>query len=166
MPAFCEDRLAEPCEPKLEQGPEPTPRLTQRAYLNIAASLLDYTAKIAVGLLVTPILVGGLGRSLFGVWEMLSRLVGYMSATDGRPTQALRLVVANQQSLPDLALKRRSVGSAMVVWLLFLPVLAGVGTIMVWFSPTITKVSRSEEHTSELQSHHDLVCRLLLEKKK
>src|SRR5437773_1504136 len=26
--------------------------------------------------------------------------------------------------------------------------------------------SRSEEHTSELQSHHELVCRLLLEKKK
>src|SRR5437667_7701002 len=26
--------------------------------------------------------------------------------------------------------------------------------------------NRSEEHTSELQSHHDLVCRLLLEKKK
>src|SRR5438132_6333562 len=27
-------------------------------------------------------------------------------------------------------------------------------------------VARSEEHTSELQSHSDLVCRLLLEKKK
>src|SRR5438034_1956596 len=27
------------------------------------------------------------------------------------------------------------------------------------------KVNRSEEHTSELQSHSDLVCRLLLEKK-
>src|SRR5438034_4168406 len=27
-------------------------------------------------------------------------------------------------------------------------------------------VMRSEEHTSELQSHSDLVCRLLLEKKK
>src|SRR5438034_10750132 len=27
-------------------------------------------------------------------------------------------------------------------------------------------VNRSEEHTSELQSHSDLVCRLLLEKKK
>src|SRR5574343_1222387 len=25
---------------------------------------------------------------------------------------------------------------------------------------------RSEEHTSELQSHHEIVCRLLLEKKK
>src|SRR5437773_6734953 len=29
-----------------------------------------------------------------------------------------------------------------------------------------TGEGRSEEHTSELQSHHDLVCRLLLEKKK
>src|SRR5260221_9201436 len=28
------------------------------------------------------------------------------------------------------------------------------------------RVHRSEEHTSELQSHSDLVCRLLLEKKK
>src|SRR5436190_3762620 len=27
-------------------------------------------------------------------------------------------------------------------------------------------LNRSEEHTSELQSHSDLVCRLLLEKKK
>src|SRR5438132_6818357 len=29
-----------------------------------------------------------------------------------------------------------------------------------------TRLDRSEEHTSELQSHSDLVCRLLLEKKK
>src|SRR5438034_3164696 len=28
------------------------------------------------------------------------------------------------------------------------------------------QIVRSEEHTSELQSHSDLVCRLLLEKKK
>src|SRR5438034_4551383 len=30
----------------------------------------------------------------------------------------------------------------------------------------LDKIARSEEHTSELQSHSDLVCRLLLEKKK
>src|SRR5476649_3056797 len=33
-------------------------------------------------------------------------------------------------------------------------------------SAAITASARSEEHTSELQSHSDLVCRLLLEKKK
>src|SRR5260370_16152436 len=32
--------------------------------------------------------------------------------------------------------------------------------------PVEDGVSRSEEHTSELQSHLNLVCRLLLEKKK
>src|SRR5438034_4030919 len=34
---------------------------------------------------------------------------------------------------------------------------------LAWKAPVLT---RSEEHTSELQSHSDLVCRLLLEKKK
>src|SRR5437867_9078836 len=33
-------------------------------------------------------------------------------------------------------------------------------------SPAIPRWPRSEEHTSELQSPYDLVCRLLLEKKK
>src|SRR5437773_9305775 len=32
-------------------------------------------------------------------------------------------------------------------------------------TPVEIVLNRSEEHTSELQSHHDLVCRLLLEKK-
>src|SRR5574343_1910557 len=32
--------------------------------------------------------------------------------------------------------------------------------------PVGRRIRRSEEHTSELQSHHDIVCRLLLEKKK
>src|SRR5438034_6258400 len=34
------------------------------------------------------------------------------------------------------------------------------------FEETEREVRRSEEHTSELQSHSDLVCRRLLEKKK
>src|SRR5438132_7941255 len=33
-------------------------------------------------------------------------------------------------------------------------------------TPTGLVATRSEEHTSELQSHSDIVCRLLLEKKK
>src|SRR5690625_6035227 len=35
-----------------------------------------------------------------------------------------------------------------------------------WFRPLIIVQTRSEEHTSELQSRGHLVCRLLLEKKK
>src|SRR6266851_978286 len=35
-----------------------------------------------------------------------------------------------------------------------------------FFAMVLATVLRSEEHTSELQSHHELVCRILLEKKK
>src|SRR5438034_2569632 len=34
------------------------------------------------------------------------------------------------------------------------------------YQEALDLMDRSEEHTSELQSHSDLVCRLLLEKKK
>src|SRR5437773_6657811 len=43
-------------------------------------------------------------------------------------------------------------------------VLTGDGWALV--GAPASRLARSEEHTSELQSHHDLVCRLLLEKKK
>jgi hypothetical protein len=75
--------------------------LTQKAYLNTVAALLDYGAKVAVASLVTPILVAGLGSSLFGIWLILSKLVTYISAADGRPTQALKWVIANQQAVDD-----------------------------------------------------------------
>src|SRR3712207_8044296 len=40
------------------------------------------------------------------------------------------------------------------------------GATMAIVAPLWGKLSRSEEHTSELQSRQYLVCRLLLEKKK
>src|SRR5438034_2191398 len=41
-----------------------------------------------------------------------------------------------------------------------------IRSLEVLYSRRRSKFDRSEEHTSELQSHSDLVCRLLLEKKK
>lgn len=133
-------------------GPAPVPAtperpasdrhtLTHRATLNVVASLLDYGAKLAVGVVVVPILVSGLGRTLYGVWEMLGRLVGYMTAGDGRPTQALRLVVSNLQGSPDDSAKRRYVGGALVVWLLFMPLVVVIGGALVWLAPMITKTA-------------------------
>src|SRR5260370_30190275 len=48
---------------------------------------------------------------------------------------------------------------SVLTFLVAVPVLAGVAAVGV-------ETGRSEEHTSELQSHLNLVCRLLLEKKK
>jgi O-antigen/teichoic acid export membrane protein len=130
--------------------------LTWRASLNLVQSILDYSAKLGVGLVVVPILVTGLGRDLFGVWEMLGRLVGYMESTDGRPTQALRLVVSNQQSQADDRAKRRWIGSAFVVWLCFLPVWLIAGALLIWLAPVVTKTP------PELHSTVRLACGLMM----
>src|SRR6266566_3890295 len=123
-------------------APEPRgPTLTQRASLNAIASLLDYAAKLVVGFVVTPIVVAGLGRSLFGTWEMLNRLVTYMSAADGRPTEAIRLMVANRQAVDDATTQRRYVGAALAVWLLFLPVITAAGGLVIWLAPGVTKAA-------------------------
>src|SRR5260221_9643434 len=49
-------------------------------------------------------------------------------------------------------------------------ILGGLGSLRGAVLGTVAFIAlkevRSEEHTSELQSHSDLVCRLLLEKKK
>src|SRR5438034_4513255 len=46
------------------------------------------------------------------------------------------------------------------------PAVAGFFTPLLRFFSVLAGIAwRSEEHTSELQSHSDLVCRLLLEKK-
>lgn len=113
--------------------------LTRRATLNAGASLLDYGVKVVVVLLVTPVLVSGLGRALYGVWEMLTRLGTSMTAVDGRPTDALRLIIAQHQTTNDDAARRRYVGAALVVWALLLPLLALVGgAIAWWLAPALT----------------------------
>src|SRR5438477_7870630 len=44
--------------------------------------------------------------------------------------------------------------------------LVGIGEKLACQHVELSPLARSEEHTSELQSHVNLVCRLLLEKKK
>jgi len=130
--------------------------LTRRASLNAAGSLLDYGARIAVGFFITPILLHGLGRTVFGVWEMLTRTGGYLTAADGRPTEALRLVIAQGQDDQRADLKRRYVGAALVVWVLMLPFLAAVGALFVWLGPRLTGVG------PELRWDVQLTCALLV----
>jgi len=134
----------------------PSGSLTKRAGLTAVASLVNYGAQVAVNLIVTPLVVRALGGPLFGVWEMLRQAVGYMTATDGRPMDALRLVIASQQARADVATTRRTVGAALVVWLLFLPLVVAAGTVLVWLTPAITKVG------PELRSTIQVTCALLV----
>jgi len=110
--------------------------LTKKAYLNALTVLLEYGASLIVGFLVTPLMVAGLGNYLFGMWQILNRLIGYINPVSGRPGFALKVTLANQQASTDYDQKRRYVGSTFFIWLLFLPFLIGIGATVSWFAPS------------------------------
>ena len=109
--------------------------LTKKAYLNTLAAALDYGARLLVGFVLTPFLVSGLGEVMYGVWITLGRLTEYLTAASGRSSQALKWTIANMQASTDYDEKRRNVGSAVLVWLFFLPLLGTLSGVLVWFAP-------------------------------
>src|SRR2546430_7291424 len=75
------------------------------------------------------------------------------------PSRFPRMLVENQPASPSI--RAFSPGARMVL-MSVCPVLKSFPQMGALF----LRESRSEEHTSELQSQSNLVCRLLLEKKK
>jgi O-antigen/teichoic acid export membrane protein len=109
--------------------------LTQRAFLNAIARAIDSGARIVVGFAVNPLLLTGLGTQGFGLWQVLRQLVDYASPASGRPTQALQWTIAREQTSTDEEAKRRHVGSTLVLWFAFLPVLTVTGALLAWSAP-------------------------------
>jgi O-antigen/teichoic acid export membrane protein len=120
--------------------PAPARTLTKRASLNAVASGLDYGVRAAVELLVTPLMVAGLGPALYGAWRVLLQWSSYVWGASGRSAQALQFAIANRQWTASPVEKRQLVGSAVVVWVLFLPLLLLAGGLGVWLTPTLLNV--------------------------
>ena len=116
------------------------PNLTGRASLNAVASFLEYGVRAVVELVVTPLLVAGLGASLYGAWRVLWQWSGYVWGASGRSAQALQYAIANRQWTATNQQKRELVGAAFVVWLLFVPILVAAGALGVWLAPILLDV--------------------------
>jgi O-antigen/teichoic acid export membrane protein len=70
-----------------------------------------------------------------------------MTAADGRPTQALKWVIANQRYSSDDDAKRRAIGSAIAVWLALIPIILVGGSIIVWLVPALIDVRPADVFT-------------------
>jgi len=126
--------------------------LTKKASLNALASGLEYVAKLLVGFFVTPVLVAGLGDYYYGVNQVLSRLMGYLQPASGRPTQALKMKLANQQMVAVDEEKRKFVGSTLVILGYFLPLTVIAGSIITWFAPVWLKATPESYSTIRIAS--------------
>src|SRR5438034_1668344 len=91
----------------------------------------------------------------------LSRVVNLFLYSSGAPRDLHSFPTRRSSDLPVADLKNLPSGP------LYIPQIAdGSGFRTQFILMNTSAAQRSEEHTSELQSHSDLVCRLLLEKKK
>jgi len=63
--------------------------------------------------------------------------MGYVSVGTGRPTQALKWTIAKSQASLDYEEKRLSVGRAISVSLLLLPLVLVLGGLLAWFAPSL-----------------------------
>ncbi len=118
--------------------------LTGRASLNAVAAGLEYAARALVELLVTPLVVAGVGAAAYGAWRALWQWSGYVWGASGRSAQALQYAVAHRQWTASPAEKRELVGAALVVWLLFTPVVVTAGGIGVWLAPHLLDVPAAQ----------------------
>lgn len=109
--------------------------LTRKASLNALSSVLEYAARLLVAFITIPIMVLSLGNYHYGLWQILNRVVGYISSTSAKPSEALQWSLANHQTSDDFEQKRSFVGSTIAVWAMFFPLLAISGGILSWFLP-------------------------------
>lgn len=114
--------------------------LTSRASLNGVASGLDYGTRALVELLVSPLVVGGVGAAAYGAWRVLWQWSSYVWGASGRSAQALQFAIAHKQWTADDTEKRQLVGAAVLVWLLFLPLMLAAGVAGVWLAPVLLDV--------------------------
>lgn len=113
--------------------------LTRNAKYNAYSGVFFFVVKMIVTFIMNPFLLGSLGSVFFGIWKTVENLLGFASIADGKATQALKWIIANQESSNDNYKKRRAVGGALVVWFLFLPFLIIIICTLTYFAPHLIK---------------------------
>jgi O-antigen/teichoic acid export membrane protein len=116
---------------------------TNRAGLTYLNSIIQQAARLIVNFLITPIVIGGLGKELYGAWLLLQQSIGYLSISDLRPMGTLKFTLAISQHKDDIGEKQRQIGSALLLWLITFPVILLIGYGVIRISPWFIHVEET-----------------------
>ena len=111
--------------------------LLNKIKYNAIAGHLNFAITSLIVFIITPFLVNFLGAYSFGVWKSIQKILTFASIADGRSSQALKWVVANDEANTNETIKKQAIGSAIKVWLWFLPIMLLVIALLVWNLPTL-----------------------------
>ena len=104
--------------------------------MNAIALYGNFFVVAVIGIIFNPALIRLLGQEQFGIWKASLRLLDLTAVADGRATQALKWVVAHNDSSEDTLQKQQMVGASLLVWCVWLPILLGGLAIVIFGLPT------------------------------
>ncbi len=110
-------------------------KILKKTKYNAIAGYLKFVITSLMVFALSPLLVHFLGAYSFGVWKTIQKILTFASITDGRATQALKWVIANDETNTNEIIKQQAVGSAVKVWFLFLPIMLLTIVLLVWNLP-------------------------------
>ncbi len=105
--------------------------LARTSLLNFLTIVADHFLRLTVQFIMNPLILMFVGPAHFGLWQMLNRFTSYLNAPAGQPSQALKLIVARDQQEICPQFKRKSIGAAVGIWLLMIPVFLTGGFILI-----------------------------------
>jgi len=111
--------------------------LLHKAKLNALASYFNFGISSVLVFLLSPYLVAFLGNYSFGVWKSIQKILTFATVADGRATQALKWVIANDEEKDDYNIKKQAIGSSLKVWMYFLPFMLLIISLLVWNLPNL-----------------------------
>ncbi|HXF85988.1 MAG TPA: oligosaccharide flippase family protein [Anaerolineales bacterium] len=111
--------------------------------LTFVSNVLSQGTKFVTAFLITPILINGLGKELYGIWGMLGQMAGYFSLSDLRPAGTMKFLLSIKQYHPDIDEKKRLIGATLILWVISLPLMILAGLVLVHFSPLFIKTDNS-----------------------
>lgn len=111
--------------------------MLKKIKFNALSGYLNFVITSCLVFFVSPLLIKFLGDSIFGIWKSIQKILTFASIADGKSTQALKWVIANDESKSNTKVKQQAVGNALLVWLYFLPFVILIIIILVYNLPSL-----------------------------
>lgn len=108
----------------------------KRVGFNALAYVVAFFVNAIVALIVSPILLQGLGVVSYGVFRTLQKIFDIVSVADGRSSQALKMIIARLLNEDDQK-KKEALGASVLITACFLPLSLSIVAVVYFFLPNI-----------------------------
>lgn len=104
--------------------------LKYKSIYTTITKFLNTILGFVVQFFLTPFILNGLGKELYGVFVIINKIQGYVMMVDLRPTAILRFKLASKQTQDNIQEKREYIGASIIITLILFPFINLIGWIL------------------------------------